>query len=204
MPIVNGYATRDELKEWVRLDPTDSDFDDLLDKAINASSRGIDKWTRRHYYQVDEPRRFAAIDACRVWFGSFNDLVSVTALATDDDGDGVFETVWTAADYELQPVNPNAAPEPKPYRRVKAVGDLSFPVARRGRRHRVELDGMWGWPAIPDAIIEGTLLQSARLFKRREAPEGVVGLNMFGTVRMGQIDGDVKKLVKPYRLRAVG
>lgn len=198
MAVINGYASRDELKVWLSLDPSDSDFDDLLDKAINAASRGVDKCTRRHFYQVTETRYFSPVTRTFIDLGSYNDLVSVTTLATDNDGDGIYETEWDAADYGLFPRNPAAAPEPRPYRSVSAAN----PALRF--TDPTSIEGVWGWPEIPDMIHEGTLLQAARLFKRREAPEGVVGLNMFGTVRMGRLDPDVRKLVNPYRIRGVG
>lgn len=210
MPIVNGYATRDELKVWASIDLDVNNLDDLIDKAINASSRGLDKFCKRHFYQVDEIRRFESVDRCTVRFGTYSDLVSVTALATDDDGDGVFETAWAAADFELAPVRVNAAPEPKPYREVVAIKDRRFPIVRKGSVYRVQINGKWGWPGtppienIPDAIHEASLLQSSRLLKRREAPEGVIGLNMFGTVRLGRLDPDVAALAKPYRIHVVG
>lgn len=206
MPVVDGYIDRDALKKRAGLSLDDDEFDELIDKAINAASRGIDVFTKRHFYQVAEARVFTADTSDIVQFGTYNDLVSVTALETDTTGDGSFETAWTPADYELHPVNATAGPEQRPYRYAQAVGTLRFPISRKtvGRRNLVRIDGTWGWPAVPASVIEACEIQAHRLFKRREAPEGVVGLNMFGTVRMGRLDPDVGGLVKPYRIRVVG
>jgi hypothetical protein len=205
--IVNGYATQAQLKQQATLDLDDDKFDDLLDRAINATSRGLDRFCKRHFYQDAGARIFAATHT--TWFDlpTFCDLVSVDAsgLRTDEDGDGVYERVWAVSDFELQPVNIEAGPEPRPYRSVVAIGStLRFPVPRTGSNSRVQITGTWGWPAIPAAIEEAALLQAHRLFKRREAPEGVVGLNMFGTVRMGRLDPDVRGLARPYRLLVAG
>ena len=206
MPIVNGYATRDDLKKQAGLDLDDIEFDDHIDKAVSAASRGIDMYTNRHFYQVSEPRLFVPDNERLVTFGTFGDLVSVSELATDEGGDGTFETVWAAADYQLHPANPSQAPEPRPYRFLTAVGTKTFPVrwTAASSSYRARITGTWGWPAVPAAIVEACLIQAHRLFKRRESPEGVAGLNMFGTVTMGRLDPDVGRLVKPYRIRTVG
>ena len=50
-----------------------------------------------------------------------------------------------------------------------------------------------------------TLIQAARLFKRKESPEGVLGGNDFGIVRVGtRVDPDVEMLLAPYRYLRVG
>lgn len=208
MPVVNGYITRDELKAQVGLDVGDTEFDDLIDKAINAASRGIDNHTKRFFYQVAEERRFESIGPRLVEFGTFSDLTDETpiTLSTDEDGDGTFE-VWDPTEYELQPVRQRAAPEVRPWRRVLAISSRTFPrvYTQESSSYRVKIDGTWGWPvAVPDAVIEATMIQAHRLFKRREAPEGLIGLNMFGTVRMGKLDPDVRKLVRPYKITVVG
>lgn len=203
MVVVNGYADRDDLKEWVEVDAGDTELDNLLDKAINAASRGIDNYTKRHFYQIVQTRKFTPRSPVLVRFGTWDDLASVGEIRVDDDDDGIAEVVLDVSDYTSLPVNRQGAEE-LPIRGIFANGVATFPTGGK-RPARVEIDGdPWGWPAIPDAVHEASLIQGARLLKRRKSPEGVVGLNMFGTVRMGRLDPDVKRMVKPYRLRTVG
>lgn len=209
MAIVNGYVTLPELKRWLRFDPEDLNAshpdDDLFETAINGTSRWIDQKCKRHFYQVVEPRVFHADDAYTLSLGHFNDLVSVDSLTVDRDGDGVYEETWTAGtDFELGPQNVGAGAEEKPYRVVRAL-DRTFPVSTSGRTERVRIDGTWGWPAVPDGIVTAAKMQAARIVKRKEAPEGVLGLGQFGiTVRMSRHDPDVLAAIRPYRLRSLG
>lgn len=202
MAVVNGYASRDDLKSWleVPLDP-DPELDPLVDDAITASSRGIDNACKRHFFTVTETRFFNAASYSLVRFGTWNDAASVTEVATDDDDDGTF-MVWDADDFTLIPLNRQGA-ELLPVRGVVAIGDRSFPLGGK-RPGRSRITAPWGWADVPVAIHEATILQSARLVKRRKSPEGVVGLNMFGSVKVGRLDPDVGKLIKRYRLRTVG
>lgn len=211
MAIVNGYITLPELKVWLRFDPDEVNAphpdDDLFEAAITGVSRWIDTKCKRHFYQVDEPRDFAASDLYNLNLGHFNDLVSIDTLTTDEDGDGVFETTWIeGTDFELRPKNVMAGAEEKPYRLVRALG-RRFPVniTAGGRIERIRMSGTWGWPAFPAGVVTGTKIQVARVVKRKEAPEGIVGLNQFGVVRVsGKPDPDVMDAIKPYRLRSLG
>jgi hypothetical protein len=205
--VVNGYVTRDEVKTWLSLDPDDLDeLDELIEAAINATSRYFDKRCRRHFYQRTEARRFEATDAYTLDLGHYNDLVSVTTLKTDEDGDGTFEVTWDPTERELKPTRVNAAPEAKPYRSVHAIGRrFPYAMAVGERTERIEISGTWGWPEVPVDIHQAAKIQVARIVKRREAPEGIVGLNQFGVMYVsGKADPDVRGLIGPYRLRAVG
>jgi hypothetical protein len=207
--IVNGYIGLPELKSWLRLpgDPNDPHDDDpLFEAAVNGVSRYFDHYCRRHFYQVEGARDFEADDYYTVMLGTFSDLSELTTLTTDDDGDGVFETTWAAENFELGPSSVLSAPEERPWREVKAIGQR-FPMAvtADSRMRRIRIQGTWGWPAIPDSITQATKIQCSRIIKRREAPEGILGLNQFGVLRVSnRMDPDVRDLVKPYRLRQVG
>jgi hypothetical protein len=186
MAIVNGYASLDDMHAWLETGP-DPGFDPLLADAVNAASRGIDNYTHRHFYVIEgEQRVFSGsvrIRGERVrLFGAWNDLATIASVE-DDSGDITTDVVpWPANRQrgELWPIR-------------GLVGNF---------RGRVRVTGDWGWPEVPEPIREATVLQAARLVKRRRSPEGVVGLNTFGTVKLGQIDPDAKRMVKPYRIRA--
>lgn len=203
MAIVNGYVTLPELKRWLRYEePEDAQPDDeLYEATATAVSRYVDNYCNRHFYQITEERDFCASDVHTIALGTFNDLVSITELSTDEDGDGVFAEVWDAADYETRPKNTLG-----PYRFIRAIG-RRFPrnTAAGGRLERIRVEGVWGWPTVPEAVHQATLIQAARVAKRKEAPEGILGLNQFGVLRVsGKPDPDVRDLLGSYRIRAVG
>lgn len=206
MAITNGYATLAEVKDWLSI--TDDDDNSELEEAVNAASRWIDQHCQRHFWRdgttvSPRARLFGASDHSDLDLGAFNDLVEVVSVATDDNDNGVFGTTWAASDYELLPRSPSAAPEPRPYRRIRSTGSRFFPYG--GRTTRVQVSGVWGWPAVPDAVQHACLIQAARLFKRKHSPEGVTGWQSdFGPIRVSvRSDPDVMQLLEPYRLTPV-
>lgn len=186
MAITNGYATLAELK--ARLGITDTPDDAVLEAVIEAASRAIDGETGRVFYAATATRYFTAEDSELLFV---DDLLSVTTLKTDLDGDRTYETTWAATDYDLEPYNST------PYTRIQIAprGTRTFPTGRRG----VEIAGSWGYAATaPDAINEACLLMAARLFKRKDAVFGVLMNPEFGTARLPQVDQDVKLLIRPF------
>jgi hypothetical protein len=206
MAITNGYATEPEFSERYEL----SGSTERIEWAINAASRAIDRYCYRHFYQDGTSgspvaRTFEACGAYTFEFGPNNDLTAVTTptIATDEDGDGVFETSWSSSDFQLLPFS---RPAGDPYTEVEAVGSLTFPIrhGRLGRRDRVEITGVWGWDEVPDEVHEACLIKAAKIFTRTQAPNGFAGVNDFGPVaiRRGD-DPDVVSLIDPYKLTAV-
>ena len=55
-------------------------------------------------------------------------------------------------------------------------------------------------PVIEAEVDQGKLLYAARLWKRRNSPEGVAGFGEFGVVRVAQLDPDVERLIGRYLL----
>jgi hypothetical protein len=88
---------------------------------------------------------------------------------------------------------------------VRATGlGRWFPVAAcTGRLARVQVTGTWGWPAVPVDVKQACLLLAARLFIRKESPQGVAGFGEFGAIRVRSADPDVVALLEPYRRNAV-
>lgn len=199
------YATLAELK--ARLGISSSDNDSMLTDALNTASREIELHTGRIFTQTSSgtARVFAAVDWYLLEFGDYNDLYAISGLATDCDGDGVFETSWVAADYELLPVNASAYPEARPYESVHALGTKTFPVATSGaavRKHLVQVTGTWGWLAVPAAVKESCLLLAAEGFSAKDSPFGVAGVADYGVVRI-QGNALVKRKLQPY-IRGTG
>jgi hypothetical protein len=170
--------------------------------AIAAASRLIDDYCGRRFWIDDAvtPRRFTADDFVEVLLP---DIATATDLEfkTDEDFDGVYETDWvidsyTGAGFRLWPTNAQTDPDIKlPYTRARAIS-TSFPVHDLA----IEVTAKWGWPAVPDAVVEACLLQSARLWKRKDAVLGVGGAAETGFFELRRrMDPDVRRLIDPYR-----
>lgn len=201
MAIVNGYCTLAEIK--ARLGITDTASDAILENVVEAVSRAIDHATGDRFYVITAATyTFTPDYADWLPLPLAPGLRTVTTLKTDEDGDRAYETTWTTTDYDLEPEN--AAAFGQPYRAIRVApnGTRAFP---RGLRRSVQIAGDWGWAAIPDAINEACLLQSARLFRRKDAPFGVVGGGDLGEAtvipggRRTRLDPDAEALVLPYR-----
>jgi hypothetical protein len=63
---------------------------------------------------------------------------------------------------------------------------------------RLQVTALWGWPAVPDEIEQATALYAARLYRRKDSPQGVIGGGDFGPVRVSRIDPDVEALIAPF------
>lgn len=193
--ITNGYITLAELKSALRIPASDTLDDALLEKAVNSASRLIDGYANRSFYNGGTATRiYAPQDA---YVTQFDDLQSLTTLESSSDGD-TYDTTWTSADYQLEPLNGIADGLPTPYTRVRAVGDYTFLTL--GEEATVRITGVWGYASVPDAISQATVIQAERIFKRLDSPLGVAGFGDMGVVRVtSRLDSDVAQLVEPYR-----
>lgn len=172
--------------------------DDVLGSVISAASRLVEHLCGdRRFYQEEHVAKVLTADGGIL---DVPDLVSVDEIAVDISGVRVYDTIWGTDDFDLNPAD--AAEYGFPYTSIQARPFTSrwFPTVRRG----VRVTGTWGWPTVPDDIVEATILQAIRLFKRRDAPYGVAGMADFGPIAMPRIDPDVRMLCAPYVRHAVG
>lgn len=172
------YCTPEMLKS--RTGISDNYDDDSILGACRSVARWIDrKFCQRHFYRRTATLTFAATNRLRL---DLPDLVSVTTLKLDGDGDGVYETTLSTSDYQLLPVNaPNEA-EPEPYDSVKPLNGW-FPLACSGRTNLVQIEGVWGWPAVPEPVIEAAKILSGDYLKLGGMAFGVAGYGEYGAVR---------------------
>jgi hypothetical protein len=169
-----NYCTPEELK--ARLQITTTADDDQIDLAVGAASRAVDGFCGRYFYHATATRTYVPQDLYRC---KVNDLVSVTTLATDPAGNtaqgGTFPVTWPAAAFQLLPYNPGQVGEPWPYTSVKAVGGLTFPWVTPlllMRMDRVQVTGVFGWPAIPQVVRTVTLTVASEVFRMKDVPGG--------------------------------
>jgi hypothetical protein len=192
------YATVAELKTWIGI--SDTVDDTLLATVLAEASLEIDNHVGRHFYQsaAGTVRYYKARRTRELWI---DDCVTLTAVATDNDGDRIYETAWAATDYDLWPANASA--DLKPYMKVQVApnGRYRFPVEYL---NGVKLTGTWGWPSVPEPIKRACILRAAWLFKRKDSPLGMSGNADLGFMRVGRWDSDFEKLLEIYRQLLVG
>ena len=195
MALTNAYCTLAELKASIAI--TDSVDDTPLEAAITATSRMIDDYTGRFFYRngtTESPvaRYYTPLDP---WTMNMDDNYSITQVATDDNFNQTWDTVWATSDYMLEPVN-----NPQrgwPVNRMLAIGRYVFPYYLP---QSVRITGIWGWASTPAEVNMATLIQAARLFTRRQSPFGIAGSPDLGTVRLSaKLDADVETLLRPFK-----
>lgn len=198
MAIVNGYATLAEVKAAARV--VDNFDDALFETAIESSSRDIDAYTERVFFTTNATRVYVPED---IFVVETDDIISITTLKTDTAGDGTFNQTFASTDFQLEPLNGLAGGIPTPATRIRAVGKFLFPVYLgrdvKANKASIEVVGVFGFPTVPIAIKQATILAALRAFKRYESPTGVLGFSDMGTIRIGRIDPDVMRLIDPYR-----
>lgn len=199
MTITNGYCTLAELKARLDIATADTDDDTILEAIITAVSRHIDNVAGRWFFSssgsvADETRYYTGHDSHE--FISPDDIISLTTIATDGDGDGTYEDTWTDSDYNLLPYNASSGSSPYTSIETSEQGDYWFPeMAKKG----IKLTGKFGYAlTAPTPIKEACLLQCERLFKRKDAVFGVVGGGDMGMNYILKLDPDVVLLLDPY------
>ena len=199
MAITNGYATLAELKS--RLGLSDTADDAVLESVVTAVSRQIDQWCGRRFWASTQTRLYTAVSATMVLT---DDVLAVTALRTDSDGDGVYESTWSTADYRLRPANAALESQAEPYTWIGAAprASYSFPASLD---EGVQVTGTFGYStSTPPVVNEACLIQAGRIFRRRDAVFGIAGSAEMGqAIVVPRLDPDVRALLSPLARRTI-
>lgn len=195
------YCSLAELKTFLSI-PDGSD-DTVLTLALEAAARMIDEACGRRFYLDEEPSdRYYTQGAGNVLFVDDIGDPEVT-VGADDGNDGTYDTALVeGTDFNLRPYQTDGAGGPRPYtsleRRVGGNWSQRWPKS-------VRVTARWGWPAIPGNVAYANLIQASSLFKRKDAPFGIVGSPDLGVGmrRLARLDADVEALVGPLRRGAV-
>lgn len=164
------YVDPDEVKATLVLTGT-TFADDDVDSACAAASEGIDLELGRTFGKDSEDvtRVYTARDPRLL---KVNDLVEITTLKTDEDGDGTYEITWATTDYYLEPLNAALDDEPYTTLRVHPLGVNRFPLRYP---KAVQIVGKFGWPSVPAGVKEAAGLIASQLIQRkRSMPMGFV------------------------------
>jgi hypothetical protein len=206
MPITNGYATLAEIKAYLSI--SDSTDNDLLESLVESASRSIDRIANRRFY-ADSSASARTYRAYSDVFVYVDDISSTTGLvvAIDENGNGSYsKTLTLNTDYILDPLT--AASLGRPFTQLTMVSNTEmwpiFPgITQNGLRPGVQVTAKWGWPSVPDDISVACLTLTADLYKRKDAPGGVLGLGDLGAIRMSPVGRDVASVVRAYKKIAI-
>lgn len=196
MALGDPYATVPALR--TRLGINDSNEDAQLQDALNVSSRACERVCRRQWNDAGSATaRLYDVPSDLICIVDDFSTTTGFVLKTDGDDNGVFETTWTTADYELRPLNGiSEGISGWPYWSIHAIGTtLRFPNTKRAS---VQVTAQWGWATPPPAIKEAVLIAAEEIWKVKDAPFGVAGFGDFGSIRVRE-NPKVMALLNPYR-----
>lgn len=174
MAVTDSYSTAAAYRSFITKTDTGKDTDILTD--LTTISRYLDRELGR-FFTKDAAAVARTYVADADWTTLYTaDIVSVTSIKLDDNGDGTAETALAATDYTLIPRNAVAGSEARPYTGIE--------MSRTGTRAAfaagqvVEVTAVWGWPAVPGPIARATVELTAIL--RLETPRAQATISEIG------------------------
>jgi len=206
MAITNGYATLAEIKAYLSI--SDTTDDTLLEKLVESSSRSIDKIANRRFY-ADTSATTRLYRAYSDIFVYTDDISGTSGLVVkvDEDGNGTYsKTVTLNTDFILDPLTASALG--RPFTQLTMVSNTEtwpiFPgLTQNGLRPGVQVTAKFGWPSVPSDVNVACLILTADLYKRKDAPGGVLGLGDLGVIRMSPVGRDVSQMIRAYQKIAI-
>lgn len=202
------YCTMAELKSRLQIDDTDTSDDYEIQLVMGAVTDWITTYCGRHFYRVPETRTFKPEN---VWNLDIDDVVSVSSVDLDYDGDGVYEVHWTEGQqFQLlrygSKYNQHNLGIARPYNYLQVTSGNAAQPEGSGwlpwiwpftRQDRVSISGIWGWQDIPWNVTQAALYIAAEMFKSKDSPFGVAGIGELGIVKIAASPW-VVELLRPY------
>jgi hypothetical protein len=199
--LVNAYASVAEVRDQFN-DGGSLLNEALLERAINAASRAVDKHCHRRFWRdASVTQRTYLVEDCQSVF--VNDISTRTGLVVATGTDGTtFPTTLASTDFVLEPRNADvvAGGDTADAHAFWRIVMLNSTLPVDYVRPTMRVTARFGWSAVPEEVKQATIIKAAALFKRKDAPFGVAGFGEFGTVRITRSDPDVLDLLSAYEL----
>lgn len=199
MAIVNGYTTLAQLKAKILPEGvTFTTNDSMVENIIEAVSRWIDAYCGRIFYTTSSETR--VYTPTTPLLTVTDDIATITSVKIDT-GSRAYGTTLAATDYDTIPFNTASTVMPIMGLKITPNGTQRFyPSIEKS----VQVVGTFGVPASCtwlEQVREACEIQCARIYKRKDAPFGVIGTGALGQVSVvSELDADVKALLS-YPLR---
>lgn len=191
---MNEYVSRNLLRNQLKITAADPLQDEALDLVIEAASRGIDDHPPGRPAGAFLPPAGPTMRELRTRGRLVREgcdwLLLLGASHEIATADGLTVEVRSGTQWRLYTGWEIEAPEPgEPITVLRA---RTWP-----RDELLRITARYGWPALPGKIAQAALIQSMRLAKRPDTPEGVAGSAEWGgVIRMARLDPDVAALVE--------
>jgi hypothetical protein len=196
--VAADYGELATLREMLGIQESDTSRDGLLSLALTTASRSIDKSTGRRFWLDPAPvaRTYRLGD--RVVREADGDVLLVDDIGSPDIAVATGTTGSWSPVTAYDPLPDNALADGRPITSLLRAGGWGY------EHGRVQVVTRFGWPEVPADIDMAAHLLAARLFKRKDSPEGVTGSAEWGVVRLSRRDPDVWNLIEQYVLPGIG
>lgn len=202
--MANEYAQLADLKARLQITTTTNDAE--LQGKLTTASRDIDQDCNRRFYldtnatqRIYNPlnRQYPTPQGMKLIIDDIGDVTGLTVEVGTVAG-GVFTSAGTITQYETGPDNAIVQGTPVTWLMRTYIPWVFYPL------QRIRVTAKFGWPSIPPQIVEACLLRAARLYRRRDSPDGIAGANDFGAIRVGRFDPDYDALIEPFVIPGIG
>jgi len=192
---VTPYVTLAALKQALGLPVAAGPNDAALNQALASATVRINNSCNRPGtgFNLDAAVTARVFQARDPEWLLVNDIGDLTGLAVATGQVGAFTNAIAAADFEPQPLNAYAIGRTVEVLHHHWAWWPTWPSVR------IQVTAKWGWPAVPDPIVQACLILSARLFDRRNSPGGIANAGDFGPIRVTRQDPDVLDLISEYQ-----
>lgn len=208
-----AYASVAQVVEWLDLSESlgQSDLAErqtLITRLLEAATSQIDQVCERSFEQVSEARTFHLPWAQPTV--DIGDCQSVSAVS--EDGEALAQEGWRLR-------APTVRGRPSQFLdRLPAAGSAvrfdrggsyygrgwDDATQTAGWLSPVEVTGVWGWAAPPDAVVQACVMMASRLHQRTHTPTGSATFGEGGVFFVRNTDPDIQALLEPYRLPGAG
>ena len=133
-----SYASIADVKGVLGITATTDDV--TIRKIAEAASRSIDNYCNRHFATQSATKYFDGARA--LWLP---DLLDITTLKTDEDGDATFENTFVTTDYIKYGHGLEDSLNTLPTTRLEISHDSDYGSFASGVKKGVEIAGLWGY-----------------------------------------------------------
>ena len=207
MTVTTTYCTLTEVKSAMRI--TDNSDDTTLSRLIRSASRRIDQRCNRRFY-IDDTTSARTYAIKTPMLVLVDDIATTTGLVVEVDttGNGSWVQLVNGTDYQLEPLN--ALAQGFPVNTIRSLNTQSFPTSTPtfwptpyAQQALLRVTAKWGFPSVPDQIVDACIMLTARQFKRFDSPLGVAGFGEMGVVNVRRFDPDIDELLAPFVIPSV-
>jgi len=199
MAVDDAYISAADFR--ARISKTVTDDDGVLDGILKGVSRLLDRECGRFFGKDAEAvaRHYDGNGLTRLYVDDIaitSDLAVKVDLDGDYDFDGADETLTKDTHFWLGPPNAALGSEAKPYRDLEIVPNNGRLSVWPQRVRAVQVTAIFGWPAVPEAIIDAVVMMAREITDLEEAGMTAALQNIDTAVNLSPVAFSIVQRIK--------